>query len=125
MYKKLFTVGFVSGVLSVNSIAQCDIANGEKVFKKCVACHSLKEGSHMMGPSLYDLMGRKVGSANGYLYSIAMEQSNSTWDEKQLNKFLENPMREFPGTSMPFSGLRDEADRSDLVCYLGSLKHTY
>ena len=41
-------------------IAMGDIATGEKVFKKCAACHSIvKGGKNNIGPALYMLLVEK------------------------------------------------------------------
>ena len=43
-------------------MAMGDLATGEKVFKKCAACHSIiKGGKNNIGPALYNVVGRKIG----------------------------------------------------------------
>ena len=51
-------------------MAMGDLAVGEKVFKKCAACHSIvKGGKNNIGPALYNVVGRQVGIKNDYKYS--------------------------------------------------------
>lgn len=98
--------------------AGCDLDTGRRVFEKCVACHSLEAGTHLAGPSLYGIIGRPAGSADGYLYTLAMEQAGFAWDEGTLSAFLEDPFGYLPGAGMPFAGLADSEEREALVCWL-------
>jgi cytochrome c len=107
-----------TGVLPLYAQEDCDSAAGEKQFNKCVACHSMEAGTHMMGPSLHDLMGRKVGTAQGFTFSPAMEQADFAWTDSTLSAFLENPMQYVPGTAMPFGGIKKAEQRAELVCYI-------
>ncbi len=93
---------------------------GKKQFNKCVACHSLEPGVHMMGPSLAGLMGREAGSLEGFLYSPAVEESTLVWDQETLSAFLENPQKTIPGNSMPFGGIKKAGQRQALIDYLMS-----
>ena len=74
----------------------------------------------MMGPSLYNIIDKKVAAAEGYPYSLAMRQSDLLWTEENLHKFIESPMQFMPGTSMPFSGIRNSEDGKALLCLLSS-----
>ena len=105
-------------IASLGAQADCDIEAGKKVFNKCAACHSLEPGQHMMGPSLHGLMGREVGTAEGFLYSPAMEDADFTWSDETLSAFLEGPMQYLPGTTMPFGGIKKPEQRQALNCYL-------
>jgi cytochrome c len=105
-------------IASVGAQADCDVEAGKKVFNKCMACHSMEPGQHMMGPSLHGLMGRQVGTAEGFIYSPAMEEADFIWSEETLSAFLESPMQYLPGTTMPFAGLKKEDQRKALICYL-------
>ena len=118
MNRYCLIIGVVIANASVGAQAECDVEAGKKVFNKCVACHSLEPGQHMMGPSLHGLFGRQVGTAEGFLYSQALEDADFVWNEETLSAFLENPMQYLPGTTMPFGGLKKTGQREALNCYL-------
>ena len=96
-----------------------DIATGEKVFKKCAACHSInKGGKNNIGPALYNVVGRKVGAVNDYKYSKALLEYNKEWTFEELNGYLIKPAKWIKGTKMAFAGLRKEKDRASVIKYL-------
>jgi cytochrome c len=100
--------------------ADGDAANGEKIFAKCKACHTVEAGKNKVGPSLAGVVGRKAGMAEGFNYSDAMKNSGLTWDEATLNTYLAGPKKLVPGTKMAFPGLPNEQDRLDVIAYLKS-----
>ena len=107
-------------------LASADIAKGEAIFKKCHACHdATKRGPNKVGPNLYEVVGRPVGTHEGYSYSAGMktfsEGGAKHWDYDLLAKFLLSPKAEVPGTSMGFAGLKKENERADVIAYLRSL----
>lgn len=118
MNRYCLIIGVVIAIASVGAQAECDVEAGKKVFNKCAACHSLEPGQHMMGPSLHGLMGREAGTAEGFLYSQALEDADFVWNEETLSAFLESPMQYLPGTTMPFGGLKKAGQRDALNCYL-------
>ena len=91
-------------------------ADGERVFKKCVACHSLTKNK--MGPALGNIFGKKVGSVKGYRYSKAMRNSDIIWTDSTLDKFLLKPKKSIKGTKMRFFGIRKKEQRDALIKYL-------
>ena len=100
-------------------MAMGDIATGEKVFKKCAACHSInKGGKNNIGPALYNVVGRKVGDVNDYKYSKALLEYNKEWTFEELNGYLIKPAKWIKGTKMAFAGLRKEKDRASVIKYL-------
>ena len=97
-------------------MAMGDIATGEKVFKKCAACHSInKGGKNNIGPALYNVVGRKVGNVNDYKYSKALLEYNKEWTFEELNGYLIKPTKWIKGTKMAFAGLRKEKDRASVI----------
>ena len=100
-------------------IAMGDIVTGEKVFKKCAACHSIvKGGKNNIGPALYNVVGRKVGAINDYKYSKAFSEYDKEWTFEELNGYLIKPAKWIKGTKMAFAGLRKEKDRASVIKYL-------
>tara|TARA_B100000700_G_C14700869_1_gene694411 strand:+ start:70 stop:609 length:540 start_codon:yes stop_codon:yes gene_type:complete len=100
-------------------MAMGDIAHGEKVFKKCAACHSIvKGGKNAIGPALYNVVGRKIGSIEDYKYSKAFVTYDKNWTFEELNGFLIKPAKWIKGTKMAYAGLRKEKDRASVIKYL-------
>ena len=100
-------------------MAMGDIAIGEKVFKKCAACHSIvKGGKNAIGPALYNVVGRKVGAIEDYKYSKALSSYDKEWTFEELNGYLIKPAKWIKGTKMAFAGLRKEKDRASVILYL-------
>ena len=96
-----------------------DVASGEKIFKKCAACHSiLKGGKNKIGPALYNVVGRKVGAVSDYKYSKALAGYEKSWTFEELNGYLIKPAKWIKGTKMAFAGLRKEKDRASVIKYL-------
>ena len=100
-------------------MAMGDIATGEKVFKKCSACHSIvKGGKNAIGPALYNVVSRKIGSVSDYKYSKALSEYGKEWTFEELNGYLIKPAKWIKGTKMAFAGLRKEKDRASVILYL-------
>ena len=100
-------------------MAMGDLAVGEKVFKKCAACHSIiKGGKNNIGPALYNVVGRQVGIINDYKYSKALSGYGKEWTFEELNGYLLKPAKWIKGTKMAFAGLRKEKDRASVILYL-------
>ncbi len=100
------------------------IEAGEKVFKKCKACHQVGEGAKdRAGPQLNGVMGRAAGSVEGFKYSKALKakaDEGLVWNEETISAFLANPRGYMKGTKMGFAGLKSEEDQAAIVAYLSS-----
>ncbi len=121
MNARFSLVTLMAGVVLLGShaaLAEGDSAKGEKIFKKCAACHSIEAGKNKVGPSLHGVVGRPAGSVEGFKYSDAMKESGIVWDEATLDSFLTKPKDVVPKTRMAFPGLKDEQDRQDVIAYL-------
>ena len=100
-------------------MAMGDVASGEKIFKKCAACHSInKGGKNNIGPALYNVVGRKIGGVADYKYSKALVAYGKEWSFEELNGFLIKPSKWIKGNKMGFAGLKDEKDRASVMLYL-------
>ena len=102
-------------------LALGDLAHGEKVFKKCSACHMIASGGkNMIGPNLWGVIGRTAGSVSDYKYSKAMVAYAKQWNFEEMNSYLIKPRAYIKGTKMAFAGLRKEKDRASVILYLNS-----
>ena len=96
-----------------------DVATGEKVFKKCKSCHSIKQGGgNKIGPALWNVMFRKVGSIADYKYSKALTSYGKEWSWEEMNGFLIKPSKWIPNNKMGFAGIKSEKDRASVILYL-------
>lgn len=103
-------------------LASADVKEGEKISKKCHACHSLQKGGpNKVGPDLWDVVGRPVASHEGFSYSSALKGVGGDWTFEKLNHFLTNPKDFAPGTRMTFAGIKKDQERADLLAYLRTL----
>ena len=100
-------------------LAQGDTDHGKSIFKKCVACHSIaQDGGNKIGPKLYNVVGRTVGSLSDYKFSKALASYGREWTFEELNGFLIKPSKWIKGTKMAFAGLKKEKDRASVLLYL-------
>ena len=98
------------------------MAAGEKIFKKCKACHAIGEGAkNKLGPMLNGVVGKAAGSVEGYKYSkpmLAKKDEGLVWTAEELDAFLTKPRTYLKGTKMSFPGLKKEDDRENVIAYL-------
>lgn len=96
-----------------------DLANGRRQFRRCSSCHTVQEGGpNRVGPNLHGLFSRHVGTVDGFNYSRALVEADFEWSPDHLDAWLSDPRGYIPGNRMTFVGLRDEADRRDVIAYL-------
>ena len=95
------------------------VDHGKKVFKKCAACHSINQsGGNKIGPKLWNVMFRPVGSISDYKYSKALTSYGKEWTWEEMNGFLIKPSKWIKGNKMGFAGLKKEEDRASVILYL-------
>ena len=105
----------------VAELALGDLAHGEKVFKKCSACHMIaSDGKNMIGPNLWSVIGRKAGAVADYKYSKAMVAYGKEWSFEEMNSYLIKPQAYIKCTKMAFAGLRKEKDRASVILFMNS-----
>ena len=100
-------------------LASASIKDGEKVFKKCAACHSIaKGGGNKIGPALWGVLGRQAGSISDFKYSKAMAAHGKSWSFEEMNGFLIKPKDWIKGTKMSFAGLKNAKERAAVILYM-------
>ena len=115
----LSSLSLAIALLSSGTTVVADIKAGEKVFKKCKACHYADRDKYKTGPQLVNIIGRKAGSLNDYKkYSKAMKASGIFWDETTLADYLRAPKKYINGTKIAFAGLKKDADIENVIAYL-------
>jgi len=103
-------------------LANASVSSGQKVAKKCTACHTFaKGGKNRIGPNLWQTIGKRQAVAAGYGYSSAFKKLKGNWTYAELNKFLWKPKKYVKGTKMSFVGLKKAKDRASLIAYMRSL----
>lgn len=126
MMRMIAVPALLATLLAFGAQADGDAEKGEKVFKKCAACHAVGEGAkHKIGPSLNGIVGAEIASADGFNYSdafLAKKAEGLVWTEKELDIYLEKPAKLIPKTKMSFAGLRKEDEREDVIAYLRTFK---
>ncbi len=105
-----------------SALAEGDAAAGEKVFRKCKACHQVGDGAkNRVGPILNGIVGNEIASADGFKYSkafMAKKEEGMIWTEEALDAFLTKPKKFIPKTKMSYAGLKKEQQRVDVIAYL-------
>jgi cytochrome c len=106
--------------LALPSPARADDAPQQVFNNACRTCHTIREGDNRLGPSLFNIVGRKAGSLPNYDYSSAMKNAGFVWDEAKLARFVASPDEVVPGNKMqPYGGLASE-DTDRVIAFLAS-----
>lgn len=123
LIRKLAFAAFLAS-FALPAHADGDAASGEKVFKKCKACHDIGEGAKdKVGPALTGVAGAELASSGTFKYSdafLARKAEGVIWTDDELNAFLTKPKEHIPGTKMTFAGLKKPEDRANVIAYLKS-----
>lgn len=94
-------------------------SDGEKIAKKCLACHSFEQGGpNKVGPNLWNIVGNDKAPHQDYKYSDAMKAKGGKWDEESLYHFLNKPSKFIPGTKMSFAGISKPQEIADMIAFL-------
>ncbi|MEX3009544.1 cytochrome c family protein [Hoeflea sp. TYP-13] len=114
---------------AISPVRSQDVAAGEKVFKKCKACHKVgDDAKNGVGPILNGVIGRPAGSVDGYKYGTGMQQAGAAglvWSEELILEYITDPktfLRTYlddpkAKAKMVFK-LKKEQDRLDVLAYV-------
>lgn len=114
----------LAGLAAAPALAQDadQVAAGEKVFRKCAACHQVGPNAESrVGPSLTGVIGRTAGTLEGFKYSKPMVEAGKgglVWSDETLFTYLADPKATVKGTKMQFPGLKSEDDRHAVIAYI-------
>ena len=115
----------LAAVAPAPASASGDATRGARIFRMCVAWHSVdpaEAGKRLPGPALVGVFGRAAGALASFPdYSdrmIAAGQRGLVWDAPTIDAYIADPISVVPGTTMNFFGIADAKDRADLIAYL-------
>lgn len=114
--------GGAAAVPIATLLATADVAKGEAIFKKCVACHTIAAGgANGIGPNLHATLGEGIGQGKaGFAFSDALKSKGGTWTFDAMNEWLANPKKFAPGNKMTFAGLGNPEERAAILLYINS-----
>lgn len=114
----------ILSVFAAPALAEGDADAGEKVFRKCKACHQVgADAQSRTGPVLNGIVGAPAGAVEDFSYSSAREDAAAdglVWTEENLAAFLAKPREFMKGTRMSFAGLRRDTEIADVIAYLAT-----
>jgi cytochrome c len=106
-------------LLNQASAQSGDISGGERIYRACVACHSLEPNRNMTGPSLAEVWNRTSGSLPSFpRYSPALKSAGIIWNDDTLDEWIKDPQHFIPGNTMTFPGIGNAQQRADLLAFL-------
>ena len=119
-YRSFAAAIFVLTALSSPATAQPgNTVNGERLYRACIACHSLEPNRNMTGPSLAEVWNRKSGSLASFpRYSPALKSAGIVWNDDTLDEWIKDPQHFIPENTMTFPGMKDALQRADLLAFL-------
>ncbi|WP_170335233.1 c-type cytochrome [Ruegeria arenilitoris] len=125
MFRTTISAAFLA-LVPLAAVAEGDVDAGEKVFRKCKACHTVGEGAeNKVGPMLNGIVGRQAATVEGFGYSpvlISLSEEGLVWTPEELDAFLTKPRDYAKGIKMTFAGLRKEEDRVNIIAYLATFE---
>ena len=96
--------------------------DGTTLFKQqCATCHTTNLSDPVrQGPSLFKIVGRQAGKADGFHYSAGFAKADFVWDDTRLDAYLANPQATVPGSIMAYRQPKPET-RAAIIAYLKEL----
>jgi cytochrome c len=119
---KAQVIGVRTAVPAIATRATRPQPSGQAVFeKRCSGCHELD--AHDRGPALRNVYGRIAGHQEGYRYSTALRTSWFTWNDANLDTWLQGPGRMILGVRMRIGAL-SPSERAAIIAYLKQVSPT-
>lgn len=94
----------------------------DHLFAQCSGCHGVRGDAHGVGPDLRGVVGSPVARHRDFEYSEAMREYGGRWTETRLDRFLESPRDEIPGSTMEHDGIDDERQRGEIIKFLKEIR---
>src|ERR1700754_4214245 len=96
--------------------------DGATLFKQqCATCHTTTSSEPArQGPSLFKIVGRPAGKADGFHYSAGFANADFVWDDARLDAYLANPQATVPGSIMAYRQPKPET-RAAIIAFLKEL----
>jgi cytochrome c len=102
------------------------IEAGQGAFRQCSSCHEVGANARdRTGPNLNGILGRAIGSVDGFRYSNVFQdaaEAGDVWTADAIAAFLIDPRGTMPGTKMAFRGVRNEEDIAAIIAYIESME---
>ena len=95
---------------------------GPTLFKQqCATCHTTNlTDAVRQGPSLFDIIGRRAGTVDGFHYSAGFAKADFVWDEARIDAWISNPQEMIPGAVMAYRQAKPDV-RAAIIAYLKEL----
>ena len=112
-------VEFVSPLLK-----SANVQNGKKQWAtNCGLCHAVEYDIKRDHPSLWNVVGRDIGSVSSYEYSDALSSADGVWDYENLNAMMLDGWNFWPGNAMGSYStdnifIPSVETRADIIAYL-------
>lgn len=123
---KWWLIALALTLIASPASAEGDRDAGERVFKKCQACHLIGDKTgRKTGPTLNDMFGRAAASVEDFKYSpamIAKGEEGLVWTPENFAEYIDNPRKYVPRTKMAFAGVKKPEDVANLIAFL--LEHS-
>jgi cytochrome c2 len=108
---------------SVEKLFAAASPRARSVLKACAECHSFDDSAPTDGRiGLWGINGRRFAAGEPGLYSDALKNASGRWNRGTLDRYLQNPQRMIPGTTMPYPGIADNGVRAEVVEALSRLE---
>ena len=93
---------------------------------KCKGCHTFDQGGkNGVGPNLFGIMGKQMGSVEGFSYGGYLTSQNAagaTWDEASMRAWIKDSKGVAGGDTKMMSQKMDGKKADKVIAFLNGLK---